>query len=361
MSRIYNFSAGPAVLPEEVLKAVASDMLEWGKSGMSVAEMSHRGEHFVAIAQKAQDTLRRLMNVPDTHHILFLQGGASLQFAGIPMNLLRGKSAAAYINTGAWSEKAIKAAGKYCTVDMVASGKEGNFTSVPDLAHLAVTDAHAYLHYTPNETIGGVRIGTPPESSAPLAADMSSMILSEQVDVSRFGLIYAGAQKNIGPAGLTIVIVHKDLCGQALPITPETMDYAAQAKNDSMLNTPPTFAWYIAGLVFEWIEKQGGVAEMERRALTRSALLYSAIDGSDGFYRNPVAATDRSRMNIPFLLHDDTLNAVFLSEAKEKGLVNLEGHRSVGGMRASLYNAMPMEGVESLVSFMKEFSQKHTV
>lgn len=358
MARVYNFSAGPGVLPEETLATVARDMSDWNGSGMSVAEMSHRGEHFIEIASQARERLRRLLLVPDTHHILFLQGGATLQFSAIPMNLLRGKKKAAYINAGAWSEKAIKAAGKYCEVDVVASGKESNFTAAPSLANLPITEEHAYLHNTPNETIGGVRTLEIPRTEAPLVADVSSMILSEPVDVSRFGLIYAGAQKNIGPAGLAIVIVRKDLCGQALPITPDVIEYAQMAKHDSMLNTPPTFSWYIAGLVFEWIEKVGGVQEMERRALERSKLLYDAIDGSK-LYRNPVAPKNRSRMNIPFLLRDDSLNGAFLSQAKEIGLVNLEGHRSVGGMRASLYNAMPITGVHALISFMQEFEKTH--
>ncbi|MBI4093875.1 3-phosphoserine/phosphohydroxythreonine transaminase [Candidatus Kaiserbacteria bacterium] len=358
MARVYNFSAGPGVLPEETLATVARDMLDWSGSGMSVAEMSHRGEHFMEIATQARERLRRLMQVRDTHHILFLQGGATLQFSAIPMNLLRGKRRAAYINTGSWSEKAIKAAGKYCTVDVIASGKNSNFTAVPELANLAVEGEHAYLHYTPNETIGGVRIGDVPQTNVPLVADMSSMILSETIDVSRFGLIYAGAQKNIGPAGLAIVIVRKDLCGEALPITPDVIEYAQMAKHDSMLNTPPTFSWYIAGLVFEWIEEQGGVTEMERRAIERSTLLYDAIDNSK-LYRNPIVLKDRSRMNIPFLLRDESLNDTFLSEAKARGLVNLEGHRSVGGMRASLYNAMPLAGVRALITFMLEFEKAH--
>ncbi len=360
MARVYNFNAGPAVLPEEVLSTVARDMLDWNASGMSVAEMSHRGDHFVEIAASAEKRLRALLAIPDTHHVLFLQGGASLQFSAIPMNLLRGATRSAYINTGAWSEKAIKAAGKYCTVDVVASGKENGFTSVPDLAHLKTTKEHGYLHYTSNETIHGVRIGGVPDTARPLVADMSSMILSEPIDVSRFGLIYAGAQKNIGPAGLTIVIVRKDLCGQVLPITPDVLDYAQQAKNDSMLNTPPTFAWYMAGLVFEWVQKQGGVAEMQKRAQARASLLYSVIDKGSGFYRNPVALADRSLMNVPFFLRDESLNETFLAEAEKHGFVGLEGHRSVGGMRASLYNAMPMQGVEKLVSFMNDFAKRNT-
>ncbi len=358
MARVYNFSAGPGVLPEETLATVARDMSDWNGSGMSVAEMSHRGEHFVEIAATASERLRRLLRVPESHHILFLQGGATLQFSAIPMNISRGKSRAAYINSGSWSEKAIKAASKYCEVDVVASCEENNFTTAPSLENLVLTDEHAYLHYTPNETIGGVRIVDVPQTNVPLVADMSSMILSEPVDVSRYGLIYAGAQKNIGPAGLAIVIVRKDLCGEAQRITPDVIDYALMAKHDSMLNTPPTFSWYIAGLVFEWIENTGGVSEMERRAIERSKLLYDVIDTSK-LYRNPVAPSDRSRMNIPFLLKDDSLNKSFLAGAKERGLVNLEGHRSVGGMRASLYNAMPIAGVRALISFMQEFEKAH--
>lgn len=359
MSRIYNFNAGPAILPELVLEKVGRDMLNLEESGMSIAEMSHRGNAFVAIAHGAEDSLRRLLSVPDTYHILFLQGGATLQFSAIPMNLLHKHTCAAYIDTGAWSQKAITAAKKYCSVDVVATNVETKSSSVPDLTNLNITNEHAYLHYTPNETIGGVRIFDIPDSHGiPLVADMSSMILSEPVDISRFALIYAGAQKNIGPAGLTIVIVRKDLCGSSLSITPDVIDYAQQAKNDSMLNTPPTFAWYMSGLVFEWIEQEGGLAKMQKRAIARAKMLYEAIDMSD-FYRNPVVPKYRSLMNVPFLLADDLLNDAFIAEAKEKGLVGLEGHRSVGGMRASLYNAMPISGVETLITFMQDFARNH--
>ena len=358
--KIYNFSAGPAMLPSEVLKNVQRDFLNWQETGMSVVEMSHRGSEFVSIAGKAEALLRELMDISDDYHVLFLQGGATLQFSAIPMNLLRGKGKAAYINTGSWSVKAIKAAGKYCEVDVVASSEDQNFTTAPDLNNLELTDEHAYLHYTPNETIGGVRIFDIPDSGGiPLVGDFSSMILSEPIDVSKFGLIYAGAQKNIGPAGLTIVIVRKDLCGDVLDITPDMLHYEKLAEKDSMLNTPATFAWYVAGEVFEWIKELGGLAAMQEHNQKKAKLLYDTIEESP-FYSSPVNASYRSLMNVPFMLKDDSLNDAFLTGAKERGLLTLKGHRSVGGMRASIYNAMPMEGVQALVDFMKEFEKSHT-
>ncbi len=358
-SRVYNFSAGPAVLPEEVLAKAKSELMDWHGSGMSVMEMSHRGEEFISIAKDAEARLRALHEIPDDYHVLFLQGGASLQFSAIPMNLLRGKKRMAYIETGAWSEKAIKAAKPYGEVSVVASSKADKYTTAPDLSDLPLDDSFAYLHYTPNETINGLRLFDIPDSKGvPLVADMSSMILSEPIDVSRFALIYAGSQKNIGPAGVTIVIVKKDFCGYATSTPPDVLDYAKQAKDGSMLNTPPCFSWYMAGLVFEWIENNGGVEAMHKRAKERAKVLYDAIDAS-GFYRNPVEKSCRSLMNVPFVLKDPSLDKKFLTEADAAGLKNLAGHRSVGGMRASLYNAMPHKGVEALVSFMRSFEQKY--
>ncbi len=357
MSRIYNFSAGPAMLPEAVLRQAAEEMLDWQGSGMSVMEMSHRGKEFVSIAAEAEQTLRDLMGVPDNYKVLFLQGGASGQFSAIPMNLLRGRKRADYINTGSWSKKAIKEAGKYCDVNVAAASPEGVLT-IPTRAEWQLSDDAAYMHYTPNETISGVEFHWVPEVDAPLVADMSSTILSRPVDVSKFGLIYAGAQKNIGPAGITLVIVRDDLIGETLPGTPAIWDYQAQADADSMSNTPPTYAWYIAGLVFKWIRDQGGLQAMAELNQRKAGKLYDAIDGSD-FYSNPVDPDCRSWMNVPFVLADEALNDTFLAEAKKVGLTTLKGHRSVGGMRASIYNAMPEAGVDRLVEFMREFERRH--
>lgn len=357
--RAYNFSAGPSVLPEKVLEKARSELTSWHGCGMSVMEMSHREKEFVSIAKDAEARLRSLMRIPEEYHVLFLQGGASLQFSAIPMNILRDKSKMAYIETGTWSEKAIKAARQYGTVSVIASSKADAYTTAPDLSDLPLDDSFAYVHYTPNETIHGVRIFDIPDTKGiPLVADMSSMILSEPIDVTRFGLIYAGAQKNVGPAGVTIVIVRKDLCGASAPTTPDVLDYSKQAKDGSMINTPPCFAWYMAGLVFEWIETEGGIEVMHARARSRATTLYGAIDGSK-FYRNPVKRAYRSLMNIPFVLKDQTLDEQFLVEAGASGLQTLAGHRSVGGMRASLYNAMPQSGVEALVEFMRAFEKEH--
>jgi len=359
MARVFNFSAGPAMLPEAVLRQAQEEMLDWHGSGMCVAEMSHRGKEFMSIAEQAEADLRELMEIPDGHKVLFLQGGASSQFAMVPMNLLRGGSLADYINTGSWSKKAIAEAKRYCSVNVAASTQEAKFTSVPAQDALALSAEAAYVHYTPNETIEGVEFPYVPETGdKPLVADMSSTILSRPIEVSRYGLIYAGAQKNIGPAGLTIVIMRDDLIGQPLDGTPTMFDYKTHADNGSMYNTPPTYAWYLAGLVFKWLKDLGGLDTMavinERKAET----LYAAIDGSD-FYQNPVEPQCRSWMNVPFTLADPELDATFLSEAKEAGLVTLKGHRSVGGMRASIYNAMPEEGVQALVSFMAAFERKY--
>lgn len=360
MSRVYNFSAGPAMLPEEVLRQARDEMLDWQGSGMCVMEMSHRGKEFVSIAERAEADLRELMNIPDNYKVLFLQGGATGMFSAIPLNLLRDRDRADYINTGAWSKKAIAEAGKYCQVNVAASGEASQFMSIPPRSAWQLSDDAAYLHYTPNETISGVEFHEVPEvGDTPLVADMSSTILSRPVDVSRFGLIYAGAQKNIGPAGITLVIVREDLIGEARPDTPMVWDFAKQAEADSMLNTPPTYALYLAGLVFQWLKRQGGLEGMAEINRRKADKLYRAIDDSD-FYSNPVDPDCRSWMNVPFVLAKPELDATFLEEAKRQGLTTLKGHRSVGGMRASIYNAMPEAGVDKLIEFMRAFEQRNT-
>jgi phosphoserine aminotransferase len=359
MARVFNFSAGPAVLPEEVLHQARDELTDWGGSGMSVMEMSHRGKEFVGIAERAERDLRELLGIPESYRVLFLQGGASAQFAMVPMNLLRGAASADYINTGLWSQKAIGEGKRFCRVNVAASAEESAFTTIPRRDSWRLDPGAAYVHYTPNETIGGVEFHwLPAAGSVPLVADMSSTLLSRPLDVSRFGVIYAGAQKNIGPAGLTVVIVRDDLIGETVPATPTMFDYRVQADNQSMYNTPPTYAWYVAGLVFQWLKRRGGLAAMAQRNLRKAEKLYAAIDRSD-FYANPVDPACRSRMNVPFTLARPDLDDVFLKQAKEAGLVSLRGHRSVGGMRASLYNAMPEEGVDALVSFMTEFERRH--
>ena len=359
MSRVFNFSAGPAMIPQAVLEKAQSEMLDWNGTGMSTMEMSHRGKDYMSIAEKAMTDLRDVMEIPYTHEILFLQGGASSQFAMVPMNLLRGKKTADYINTGAWSKKAIAEAKKYCDVNIAATTEDGKFSSAPSQADLKLNPDAAYVHYTPNETIGGVEFDYIPETNGvPLVADMSSTILSRPIDVSKFAVIYAGAQKNIGPAGLTVVIVRKDLIGETIDGTPSMFDYKTHADNGSMSNTPPTYAWYLAGLVFDWIKQQGGLTAIAEINERKAAKLYAAIDGSD-FYGSPVAVNNRSWMNVPFTLKDAELDKVFLEEAAKQNLVTLKGHRSVGGMRASIYNAMPEEGVDALVKFMAEFANKH--
>ncbi len=359
MSRVYNFSAGPAVLPVEVLEQAREEMLDWNGSGMSVMEMSHRGKEFVSIAEQAEADLRELLAIPAGYKVLFLQGGATSQFAMVPMNLLRGKSSADYINTGAWSKKAIKEAGAYCQVNVAASSEASNFTTAPRQDELKLGADAAYVHYTPNETIGGVEFPYVPETGdVPLVADFSSTILSRPFDVSRYGIIYAGAQKNIGPAGLTVVIVREDLMGETVKGTPSMFDYKNHADNGSMSNTPPTYAWYLAGLVFQWLKRNGGLTAMGERNRRKAEKLYSVIDASD-FYANPVDPACRSLMNVPFTLANPDLDAEFLSKAKGEGLVSLKGHRSVGGMRASIYNAMPEEGVDKLIEFMAEFERAH--
>jgi phosphoserine aminotransferase len=356
MSRIYNFSAGPAMLPAEVLARAGDEILDWRGSGVSVMEMSHRGKEFMSIAAELERDLRELLAVPEGYKVLFLQGGATLQFAQVPMNLLRGKAKADYVLTGEWSKKALKEAKSYCDVGIAATSEDKSFTYAPK--QWKVRPDAAYVHYCSNETIGGVEFHETPSTEIPLVADASSHFLSRPIDVSRYGLIYAGAQKNVGPAGLTIVIVREDLIGQAAKGTPSVMDYKLQADSGSMLNTPATYAMYIAGLVLKWLKALGGVEEIEKRNIRKAATLYDFLDRS-GFYRNPVAKADRSRMNIPFTLKDASLDEAFLKGAAERGMVQLKGHRSVGGMRASIYNAMPLEGVQALVQYMKEFEQKH--
>jgi len=359
MARAFNFSAGPAMLPEEVLLQAREEMLDWHGSGMCVAEMSHRGKEFVSIAEQAEANLRGLLAVPDGYKVLFLQGGASSQFAMAPMNLLRGGSKADYLNTGSWSKKAIAEARRFCEVSLAASTEDTRFTRAPAQSELAPGPDAAYLHYTPNETIEGVEFPYVPDTGGkPLVADMSSTILSRPIDVSRYGLIYAGAQKNVGPAGLTIVIIREDLMGQPLPGTPSMFDYKVHADAGSMYNTPPTYAWYLAGLVFQWLERLGGLEAMAVINERKAKALYAAIDAS-GLYTNPVEPPCRSWMNVPFTLSDPGLDATFLTEAKEAGLITLKGHRSVGGMRASIYNAMPEEGVQALISFMAEFERRY--
>jgi phosphoserine aminotransferase len=359
MERVYNFSAGPAVLPREVLEQAQDELVNWQGCGMSVMEMSHRGKEFMGIAHQAEADLRELMAIPAHYKVLFLQGGASSQFAMVPMNLLRGKKSADYLNTGEWSKKAIKEARRYCEVNVAASSEDRNFSYAPAQSQWKLDPGAAYVHYTPNETIGGVEIfWTPGTGNVPLVADMSSTILSRPVDVTRYGCIYAGAQKNIGPAGLTLVIVREDLIGQPLPGTPTMFDYKTHADNESMYNTPPTYGIYIAGLVFKWLKRMGGLAEMEKTNIAKARLLYDYLDGTD-FYRCPTAVENRSRMNVPFTLKDAALDDAFLKGAKERGLLQLKGHRSVGGMRASIYNAMPAEGVETLVEHMRQFEKSN--
>ncbi len=357
--RVFNFSAGPAVLPEAVLEKAAAEMLDWHGSGMSVMEMSHRGKEFIGIAGKAEADLRTLLAIPDDYKVLFLQGGAIAENAIVPMNLLGGRKVADYVNTGEWSKKSIKEAKKYCTVNIAASAEDRNFTYVPAQETWKLSPGAAYVHVCTNETIGGVEYQwTPDTGDVPLVADMSSHILSRVIDVAKYGVIYGGAQKNAGPAGLTLVIVRGDLLDRALPITPSAFHWKEQAEADSMVNTPPTYAIYIAGLVFEWLLAQGGVAAIERKNIAKAALLYDYLDTTQ-FYTSPARKEDRSRMNVCFRLHDETLDEAFLKGAKAAGMDQLKGHRAVGGMRASIYNAMPIEGVRTLIDYMKAFEQRH--
>jgi phosphoserine aminotransferase len=358
MARKYNFSAGPAMLPEAVLKQAQEELPDWHGAGASIMEMSHRGKEFVSVHAEAEKDARELLGVPDNYKVLFLQGGASAQFAAIPMNLLRGKTKADYIWTGAWGKKAISEAKKYCSVNVAASSESEKFSAIPPLESWSLSQDAAYVHYTPNETIGGVEFHWVPDvGSVPLVADFSSTILSRPIDVSRFGLIYAGAQKNIGPAGVALVIVRDDLIGDVLPITPSIYDYAQQAEADSMLNTPPTYSIYLAGLVFKWVKEQGGLSAMGAINQRKASKLYGAIDGSN-FYSNPVERASRSWMNVPFVLANADLDKEFLAGAESAGLTTLKGHRSVGGMRASIYNAMPEAGVDALIDYMTDFEKR---
>lgn len=359
MTRVFNFSPGPAALPESVLRQAADEMLDWHGSGMSVMEMSHRGKEFIAIHAECEALLRELLAIPSNYKVLFMQGGAIGENAIVPMNMLRGHTSADYVNTGEWSKRSIAEARKYAKINVVASSEATHFDRVPKRETWQLDPNAAYLHICANETIGGVEYHfTPDTGDVPLVADVSSNILSRPIDVSQYGLLYGGAQKNIGPAGLTIVIVRDDLLGGALPITPSAFNYTEQAASDSMLNTPPTYAIYIAGLVFHWIKQRGGLAAMEAHNRAKAALLYDFLD-STAFYRSPVVREDRSLMNVPFKLQDESLDAAFLKGAEAQGMRQLKGHRAVGGMRASIYNAMPVEGVQALVAYMKEFEARH--
>lgn len=363
MSRVWNFSAGPAVLPEEVLRQAAEEMLDWHGSGMGVMEMSHRGKEFTAIAAQAEDDLRTLLAVPDDYRILFMQGGAIAENAIIPMNLMGDKRVADYVVTGSWTQKSQKEARKYAEVNIAATSEASGFTTVPPVTDWKLSADPAYVFTCTNETIGGVEYPFEPDlaqigrGEVPVVADMSSHILSRVIDVSKYGLIFGGAQKNIGPAGLTIVIVREDLLGRAMPHCPSAFDYKTVADNGSMYNTPPTYAIYIAGLVFQWLKRQGGVAAIEAQNIAKAKLLYDFLDSND-FYENRVDPACRSRMNVPFFLKDEALNEAFLAAAKAAGLVQLKGHKSVGGMRASIYNAMPLAGVQALVDFMRDFAAR---
>lgn len=360
VSRVWNFSAGPAALPREVLERASREMLDWNGGGASVMEQSHRGKRFIAMAAQAEADLRELMHVPDDYTVLFLQGGATQHFAQIPMNLAGEGDSADYIVSGHWGAKAVNEAAAYVRVNVAASGETDHFLKLPPRADWQLDPNAAYVHYTPNETIHGVEFHEVPDVGAvPLVADMSSSILSRPLDVSRFGLIYAGAQKNIGPSGLVVMIIRRDLLQRAGRPMAKIFRYAEHAANDSMLNTPNTWGWYLAGLTFQWLKEQGGVAAMGERNRAKAELLYRAIDGSDGYYRSPVESSSRSRMNVPFTLHDDALDAPFLQESEAAGLLALKGHKAVGGMRASLYNAVPFDAVEALVAFMGDFARRH--
>lgn len=359
MSRVYNFSAGPAAIPEEVLFTVRDELLDWHGIGMSIAEVSHRGEEFIGVAEEAERDLRELLAVPESYHILFLQGGSRLQFAMVPMNLLANHKKAVYIDSGVWSNLAIREAKNYCDPHLATNAKELNYTDIPDQATWDMPNEAAYFYYVDNETVNGIEFPFIPDTHLTLVCDMSSNLLSRPFDVSRYGLIFACAQKNMGLAGLTIVIVHDDLLKRSpLPTTPSYLQYALHAKERSFINTPPTFAWYLAGLIFKWVKNQGGVAVLAERNQRKAAKLYKFIDKSN-FFDNPINPTYRSRMNVIFRLADERLNSLFLKEATENGLANLKGHRLLGGMRASIYNAMTEEGVDALINFMGQFEKRH--
>ncbi len=358
MTRCYNFCAGPAALPEAVLQTARDEMLDWHGKGLSIMEMSHRSAEVVGVADAAEASLRRLLDISDDYAIVFLHGGASTQFSAVPLNLLGGKGSADYVNTGQWSRKAIAEAGRYCDVNVVASSEDTNFSTIPPFEEWQLGADAAYLHYTPNETIGGVEFPWTPQVDVPLVVDMSSTILSRPIDVNAYGAIYAGAQKNIGPAGLALLIVRRDLLGKAHDLCPAMLNWQVAADNESMYNTPPTYALYLAGLVFEWLEKQGGLQAMAEINRRKAQKLYAAIDGS-AFYANPVEPASRSLMNVPFTLADAELDKTFLAESEAAGLLNLKGHRSVGGMRASIYNAVGEDAVDALIDFMRDFEQRH--
>jgi len=358
MNQVYNFSAGPAALPSAVLERLKTDLPEFRDAKASVMEISHRGVDFMALAKKAEQDLRDLMSIPDNYRVLFLQGGASQQFSMVPINLLRGKKIANYANTGHWSEKAIHEGSRYCDVNVCTDSTKNGFTDIEDYSNWMIDPDGAYLHYTPNETIAGLEFDYIPEVGMPLVADMSSSILSRTIDVSKFGLIYAGAQKNIGVSGLTVVIVREDLMGKVVDQQPVLFDYTTQANKDSMYNTPCTFAWYSAALVFEWLKQLGGIESISKHNKNKSQLLYKAIDQSD-FYSNNVATRFRSRMNVPFFTPNPELDKLFIEDALNENLLALKGHRAIGGIRASIYNSMSMEGVEALVSFMSDFEKKY--
>ncbi len=359
MSRVHNFSAGPAALPVAVLQEVQAEMLEWNGQGASVMEVSHRGDAFVELAAQAEQDLRDLMHIPNNYRVLFLQGGATTQFSAIPLNLKHLGGSADYAHTGHWSKKAIADAKRFIGINVVCDTSAEPYLSVPAASDWTLNSQAAYLHITPNETIAGVEFDWLPSTSVPICADLSSTILSRPIDVSQYGVIYAGAQKNIGPAGLTIVIVRDDLLGHCDPLAPRMLDWTEMAESDSMSNTPPTFAWYLAAKVFKWLKAQGGLEAMAKVNARKAEMLYGYIDASDGYYRNPVQVSDRSWMNVPFLLHDTNLEKAFLEQATAAGLHSLQGHRSVGGMRASLYNATGIDAVEALITFMQDFQNQH--
>ena len=360
VSRVWNFSAGPAALPQVVLERAQRELLDWNGSGASVMEQSHRGKRFIDMAAQAEADLRDLMQIPTDYAVLFLQGGATQHFAQIPMNLAAGGDSADYVVSGHWGEKAVSEAQPYVRARVAATGKLDHYQRLPPRDSWQLDPAAAYIHYTPNETIHGVEFHDVPDvGPVPLVADMSSSILSEPLDVSRFGLIYAGAQKNIGPSGLVVMIIRRDLLERAGRPMARIFRYAEHAANNSMLNTPNTWGWYLAGLTFQWLKEQGGLASIGQRNHAKANLLYQTIDGSGGFYQNPVELTSRSRMNVPFTLHDPALDASFLQQADEAGLMALKGHKAVGGMRASLYNAVPLEAVQALTGFMGDFAMRH--
>lgn len=359
MNRNFNFSAGPAALPQAVLEQVQNEMLEWNGTGASVMEVSHRGEPFMQVASEAEQDLRDLLSIPNNYKVLFLQGGATMQFSAIPLNLSYLGDIADYAHTGHWSKKAIVDAQRFIKVNTVCDTSGASYTQVPRAEEWQLSERPAYLHITPNETIAGVEYDWLPITEAPICADLSSTILSREINVVDYGIIYAGAQKNIGPAGLTVVLVRDDLLGHCSPSAPRLMDYTVMADSDSMSNTPPTFAWYLAGLVFKWLKSIGGLAIIEERNKNKAMKLYDFIDNSDGFYSNPVDVNSRSRMNVPFLLHNSELDSVFFEQATRAGLHALKGHRSVGGMRASIYNATPMDAVDALIDFMDDFKSNN--